>query len=64
MSNFEKLKKELTSLYGKIIQTGEDKQMIKQLRDNYEAECKETCDLIQERYMQLEIDYIKSSHKL
>ena len=64
MSEYEKLIRELDSLYSKIIQTMADKVMIRQLRDSFEAECKETCDKIQERYMQLEIDYIKTSHNI
>lgn len=56
--------KELRKIYSKIIQTQADKSEIKYIHQNFEAEAEKVSKEIQARYMQLEIDYLKTSHNL
>lgn len=58
----EELEKELAALYSKItIYPGSERhKVLDDIRQGFEKEAKEATQEVQKRYMQIEIDYLKT----
>jgi hypothetical protein len=58
------LEKKLKEVHSQIFLTQGDKQQIEKIRQEFEKEAYEEVNRVKERYMQIELDYLKTSHNL